>query len=151
MATINNWFNTHSDAILVTDKVNDPIDFSNSFIGKNRLMMELFSLKAVKEGISSGIKSAMPSKKNLKKTKSDKVAFLKKLGITDIVNSRRIINKKVGLVRELVDAGIHIYAFHIHFDEGKDEAYVACNEHQYFYGIYADDWNFNESLNCANH
>ena len=151
MDAINTWFIKHPDAILVTDKINTPIDFSNKFIDKNRLMMELFSLKAVKEGIESKIKSSMPSDNVLNKIQGDKVAFLKKLGVTDIASSRRIINNNLGLVKNIVDSGINIYAFHLHFDEGKDEAYVVCNENQYFYGMYADKWNFNEFLDCSKH
>ena len=47
MNEINNWFLEHKDAILVTDKVNFPRKFSNIFIDKQRLMMELFTLEAV--------------------------------------------------------------------------------------------------------
>ncbi len=38
---INLWFKEHTDAILVTDKVNSPKEFASKFIDKDRLMMEL--------------------------------------------------------------------------------------------------------------
>jgi len=34
---INTWFDQHPDAILVTDKVNSPREFSSKFIDKKRL------------------------------------------------------------------------------------------------------------------
>lgn len=149
MEKINSWFTKHSDATLVTDKINKPADFSKKFIDKNRLMMELFSIKALKEGLASKIKSSMPSNRVLNKIKGDKVSFLIKLGITDIASSRRIINTQIELINKIVDAGINIYAFHINHDKGIDEAYVVCNERQYFYGMYADKWDFNTYLDCS--
>lgn len=47
MYKINHWFKIHSDAILITDKVNDPINFINQFTDPNRVYMELFSLQAI--------------------------------------------------------------------------------------------------------
>lgn len=146
---INTWFSNHPDATLVTDKVNDPIDFSNKFIDKNRLIMELFSLKTVKEGIYSKIKSPMPSFSVLNEINGDKIKFLEDLGITDISMSRRVINTKKEFIKKITDSGINIYAFHINFDKGIDEIYVVCNENKYFYGIYADKWNFNAELDCS--
>ncbi len=145
---INLWFKNNSDAILVTDKVNTPMDFSNKFVDKNRLMMELFTWEAVKEGISAKIKSPMPTGGILGKIKGNKIEYLKKLGITDIASSRRIINNQKKLVNEIVKTNINIYAFHLHFDKGKDEKHVTCNESNYFYGMYADKWDFNSTLNC---
>lgn len=78
---INQWFSIHSDAILVTDKINTPLDFSKKFIDKSRLMMELFTWDAVKEGINAKIKSSMPTYALLKKIWFYKIAYLKKLGI----------------------------------------------------------------------
>ena len=149
MIDINQWFKDHADAILVTDKVNTPMDFSNKFIDKNRLMMELFTWDAVKEGIDAKIKSPMPTASILGKIKGDKIAYLKKLGITNIASSRRIINGQKELLSNIVTSGINIYAFHLHFDKGADEKYIVCEERNYFYGMYADMWNFNTLLDCS--
>jgi hypothetical protein len=70
------------------------------------------------------------------------------LGITTLAANRKIIETKNKLVESIVKAGIKIYAFGLNFDKGKDEKYVICNERQYFYGIYADKWDFNAALNC---
>lgn len=47
MTAINDWFKAHPDAILVTDKVNEPRKFAGQFIDKKRLMMELFDVNSV--------------------------------------------------------------------------------------------------------
>ena len=151
MALINGWFTEHPDAILVTDKINTPLDFSSKFIDKNRLMMELFSLEAVKEGLRSRIKSSMPSTNVINKIRGDKILFLKELGVTDIAISRRERHKQPENLKRMIDAGINAYAFHLHSDAEKDESYVVCNEYKYFYGVYADVWDFNATLDCSKH
>ena len=62
MDEINLWFKEHRDAILITDKVNFPTSFSEKFIDNKRLIMELFSLTAVKEAIESGIQPLLSEK-----------------------------------------------------------------------------------------
>lgn len=146
---INTWFSLHPEAVLVTDKVNSPIEFSEVFIDKNRLMMELFTWAAVKEGVVAKIRSAMPSGGLIFEIQGDKVEFLKKLGVSDIAISRRLKKAQRKVVKEIKASGINFYAFHLYFDKGKDEKYVVCKESQYFYGMYADKWNFNETLDCA--
>jgi glycerophosphoryl diester phosphodiesterase len=149
MAGINAWFKAHPDAILVTDKVNTPEDFASQFVDKTRLMMELFSWDAVEAGIKAGIKSAMPTGDILNRIQGDKIAYLKKLGVTDIASSRRILNREKSLVEKLTASGIRIFAFHVNFDEGIDETYVVCKERKYFYGMYADEWNFMAEPDCS--
>jgi len=38
--------------------------------------------------------------------------------------------------------GIKVFAFHINFDEFKDEAYTVREGFDYCHGLYADDWQF---------
>ena len=148
MTDINIWFNNHPDAILVTDKVNKPLYFSYKFIDKNRLVMELFSLGAVKDGIKANIKSAMPSWSVLSTITGDKVKKLKSMGVVAIAASRSVINDNKNLLNSLNKAGIKIFAFHVNLDKSKNEVYVVCNEMDYFYGIYADKWDFKSELDC---
>lgn len=142
MEAINDWFAAHPDAILVTDKVNDPIDFAAKFVDKNRLMMELFTMKAVEEGLTAGILSVIPSENVVDKIKGDKVAFLKNLGIKNIAVSRRKIKGKEDFFNNLKNAGIQVYVYHVNKDKGKDEAFVVLNELGLVYGMYADNWCF---------
>lgn len=145
---INSWFVSHPDAILVTDKTNDVAGFSQRFVDKQRLMMELFSWDAVAEGIQVGIRSAMPTDRLLRGLTPAGVSGLRERGITAVAGSRRLLEEDKVLVDNIVNAGINIYAFHINFDEGKDEEYVVCNESRYFFGLYADNWEIGKKVHC---
>jgi phosphoglycerol transferase MdoB-like AlkP superfamily enzyme/glycerophosphoryl diester phosphodiesterase len=138
MERINAWFTAHPDAILVTDKINEPGAFSAQFIDKKRLMMELFTWDAVKEGKDAGILSAMPTWKLVEGMTGDKVQVLKEMGVTDIPASRRIIDDNLTLLVQLKNNGIHVYVFHVNYDKGKDEAFVISHDMDYIYGMYAD-------------
>lgn len=142
MKAINNWFKNHKDAILVTDKINKPKEFSNQFTDKNRLIMELFSMDAVKEGMSVGIKSVMVSDNVWTNLPGDKVAELKKLKVKNVCVSRRMIDSNPELLLKLKENGIKVYVYHINFDKGKDEAFAVLHDMDYIYGLYADDWSF---------
>jgi Sulfatase len=139
---INAWFQSHSDAILVTDKVNEPAAFARQFIDKRRLMMELFSLEALREGLASGIASAMPSQSVIEQIEGDKTEFLKKSGVKDVTVSRRFVEQNFELFRAFKNAGIRTYVFHVNRDLGKDENYVAAYQFDDVFGMYADLWRF---------
>ena len=143
---MNKWFGDHPDAILVTDKVDTPIDFAEKFIDKKRLMMELFSWNSVKKGIETGIRSAMPTGSIIQEVEGDKVSYLKTLGVTNIAVNRRVIYSDKKLWKKIVQSGIKVYAFNL--DKDNTEIYVACNESDYFYGMYADIWDFDTPLIC---
>lgn len=142
MDAINRWFLDHEDAILVTDKVNEPRTFAGLFIDKKRLMMELFTLDAVKEGLSSGIKSAMPSQNVIEKLGDQKAEVLIALGVKNIAISRRYILYNSLFLKVLKSNNIKTFIYHLNFNEGKDENYVIINEMDYIFGIYADNWEF---------
>lgn len=140
---INNWFKNHKDAILVTDKINTPKEFSDVFIDKNRLMMELFSEEAIKEANKNNIKflaaprvfKGLKYKQRLEFIDANKIKYL-------TVPRKTIINSKA-YYTELKNKGIKIYAFGISFDKQADENYTLLNEMEFVYGIYADNWSFN--------
>lgn len=148
MKDINQWFNKYNDAILVTDKINTPLKFSKKFIDNKRLIMELFDWYAVNKAIESNV-TAMPTWSIVKKLKRNIVKKLLNLNIQYIALSRKTIYKNKSLLKELRNNNIKTYAFHINFENGKDEKYVFCNELDYFYGFYADKWDF-EKINCKN-
>jgi len=140
---INEWFKAHPDATLVTDKLNDPIAFANSFVDKERLIMELFSVMSAEEASSSGL-NAMISQIPFMKIKGDKLDFLKINNIKYVALSRRLIKREKELLVRLRDAGVKVYVYHVNFDEGKDENYVYDNEIGLVYGMYADKWVFDK-------
>ena len=142
MKRINGWFQDHKDAILITDKINEPKQFSEAFIDKERLMMELFSWEAVKEGIKAKIKSSMPSNRLIKDLKD--VNRLKKMGITEVAINRRLVERNLDLLKQLKQNGIRAYSFGTTHEIDKDELYVVKHEMDFFYGIYADEWTFKE-------
>lgn len=136
---INQWFGAHPDAILVTDKVNNPANFAGQFVDISRLRMELFSLPALKEASENGIASLI-AEVPLSQIKGDKLTYLKKNNIEYVSLSRRNIANKIALLQKFMDNNIKVYIYHVNFDEGKDEQYVFDNEIGLIYGMYADKW-----------
>jgi len=141
---VNKWFAAHPEATLVTDKVNDPVGFANSFIDKERLIMELFSPLAIEEANKNGIQ-AMISQQPLMRIVGDKLNYLLVNDIKYVALSRRIISSKTKLMLKLKENGIKVYVYNVNFDPGKDEKYVQDNEIGLVYGMYADKWVFNTS------
>ncbi|NQY05457.1 MAG: sulfatase-like hydrolase/transferase [Flavobacteriaceae bacterium] len=141
MEAINQWFQAHPDAVLVTDKVNDPKAFSEVFIDKNRLIMELFDEEAVEAGLAAEIQ-AMPSQKVIQNYSEEAIKALKGKGVDYVAISRTFIAENKELLKQLKENGIKVYAYHVNFEEGKDEEYMTRYEMDPIYGIYADDWDF---------
>ena len=146
---INQWFMTHPDAILITDKVRNVRSFTKLFIDNDRLIMEVFDWENLQFAQKIGIKSVMPTGNLLKKYQGDVVEYLKKNNVTEVALSRNFIVSEKQLVTELNSANIKIYAFHLNDKEGKGTNYVICNESHYFYGFYADIWHNKWQPNCS--
>ncbi len=142
MKTINKWFRDHPDAILVTDKVNEPKKFSRQFVDKRRLMMEIFTLDSLRAAQQLGLRAAIASYSVYSQVNGDKLKFFKDHGVTHVAVSRRIVASDIPLYEQLHRSGIKTYVYHVNYDPGKDEAYVVLNEMDYVYGLYADDWYF---------
>ncbi|WP_139278078.1 hypothetical protein [Pseudozobellia thermophila] len=141
MEGINSWFKAHPDAVLVTDKINDPMAFASAFVDKQRLIMELFSPMAIEQASKQGIK-AMISQEPLLALKGDRLDYLALNQVEYAAVSRRIIARNTKLMQQLKDQGVKVYVYHVNFDPGKDEKYVYDNELGLVYGMYADQWAF---------
>jgi glycerophosphoryl diester phosphodiesterase len=139
MEGINKWFANHPDAVLVTDKVNSPARFGKLFVDKSRLIMELFSLPAIREAELKGI-SVLISELPLSQIQGDVVSYLKAHKVGYVALSRRNLANKWALLKNLREQDLRVYVYHVNFDAGKDEAYVLENELGFVYGMYADDW-----------
>ena len=157
MPQINRWFASHPDAVLVTDKIDEPRRFSNSFTDPGRLMMELFTQHSLEEGLSLPIRSAMPTWKLLVKMfrvetlfrlPTDKARTLKEMGVNAVAVSRTKIEDNRPFLAHLKQSGIHVYLFKINRPAAFDETYVVCRELDLAYGLYADRWDFNTSITC---
>jgi hypothetical protein len=137
MDHINLWFKNHPDAILVSDKVNEPSKFASQFVDTSRLIMELFTLDAVKEGLTTGIKSAMPSEVVIGEINGD-LNLLIQLGVKNIALSRwSIIDDNALFLNGLKANNINAYIYLVF-----DEAIEVTNNMYYVFGIYADNWKY---------
>lgn len=143
MTAINKWFSEHKDAVLVTDKINEPKAFSEMFIDKDRLVMELFSWEAIEEAVDANIKSAMPSQNIFNRFKNKNlIEKLNEKGITDIAISRNIIASNIDILKKLKQNNIRVYVYNVNDRIDRGEDYVVKYEMDYVYGLYADEWNF---------
>lgn len=143
---INSWFEAHPDAILVSDKINEPRAFSEMFTDKSRLMMELFTFEAFQEAKTLGLKGVLLTHNLVRKLKGDKVKKLKELGVENIAVNRNDISKNIDLYNRIKKAGIKTFVYNINFEKGKDEIYVFKYEMGLIYGMYADRWTFPDTL-----
>ncbi len=141
MKGINDWFAAHPDAILVTDKLNDPVGFASKFVDKSRLLMELFSQMSIDEASANGV-NVIISQEPLFALVGDKINYLKVNNIKYAAVSRRIIRSQTKFLNQLREHGIKVYVYNVNFDPGKDEKYVYDNELGLVYGMYADKWVF---------
>ncbi len=139
LEVINNWFQEHPDAILVTDKINEPKRFSELFVDKKRLMMELFSEDAVEDGLRNGV-SVMISDNVLANISEDRLLTLRKKGLNYASISRHHIRRNKQLVKRLNKLKIKAYVFHLNRPKFIDEDYVLRYELSYVFGMYADNW-----------
>lgn len=139
MEGMNNWFQKHLDAILVTDKVNEPVAFANGFVDKKRLRMELFTTEAIEKASKNNIES-MVSGKPLSEIKGDPMTYFKEHKLKYVAISRRNIAAKKELLRKFRENDIKVYVYHVNFDSAKDEGFVLQNEIGIVYGMYADKW-----------
>ncbi len=141
---INEWFEKHKDAILVTDKVNDPIAFSKQFCDKNRLMMELFTEEAVNKGLECGILSVMPSQSIVRTMKKRDVETLAQKGIKHIVVSINFAEQHRKLLREMKKHHIKAYVYGLNFIPYLTEEDIIKHQMDNIYGMYAEKWDFNK-------
>jgi hypothetical protein len=166
MQTINEWFRKHPDAILVTDKINDPQRIFDEFLFPNRVIMELFSWEAVDKAIELGIKPMVSENlifgKSEKATQmgipptppmraSDLEQIFEEKKIEYICMSRyfHLIGNE-NLLQRLKTKGIKNYVFNLELPvpiSGMPaEEYVWYYEMNFCFGMYANDLSLLESL-----
>lgn len=124
---VNHWFASHPDAILITDKINEPKTFAQQFIVPERLIMELFTWEGVLETKANNI-TAMPSQSVLFNIKGNKIETLNKHNIKHIALSRIVIASNIELLKTLKANGIKVYAYNINDYIDRDELYVVKHE-----------------------
>lgn len=142
ISDINDWFTKHKDAIFVTDKINEPKKFLSEIeFERERVLMELFSLKAIKEANDLGA-SFLMTQRVLGNIKGDKVKKLKELNVDKIAISLPFLLKNEELVLKLKEHNIRAYIYLLGREPWKDENYMMLKGMDVAYGIYADDYYF---------
>ena len=146
MEAINLWFQDHPDAILVTDKINDPRRIFNEFSFPDRLLMELFSWEAIDKAIELGIKP-MATEELLYKT-SHIVKKLKRKKIEYVASSYIFTSEHKRIFKRLKRNGIKTYIFNLEepMSGQTAEEYVWNHEMKFCYGMYANNCDILESL-----
>ena len=160
---ISNWFNQREDAILVTDKIKDIELLELQIkIPKERVIIEVFNKESLFEAKSRGYKVIVDL--NFLKKIEDPLTFLKNNNIEFISSSVSIVKKLdnnilnfvktlfyTPLEKKLVDENYKIYAYHLNDKNlNIDEINLICNYSEFFYGMYADNWSFdNKKQICS--
>lgn len=138
LSDVEDWFRRHPDAILVTDKVNDPRAVADKFRMKDRLIMELFSWDAIESARLLGIKSAMPSWQLIESSNMD-VEELREMGIKHVAITKGKIIPNFDFIKDAKAAGIKFYAFNVNITKHENpELHFACSYLDIVYGMYLD-------------
>jgi len=124
---INKWFKNHKDAYLVTDKVDIPSEFIKKFKFKNRLIMELLSIKSILESTNLKI-HASPSTNIIKLLGNKGPNILYNMGIKYISVSYNFRN--TDLLKDYMKYGIKVFIYGNYGKEIKSK---------YFYGRYVNN------------
>lgn len=149
MERINQWFETHPDAILVTDKTTKAKKFSSQFKFNTRLMMEIFSFDQLEDALKKNIRMPILNFSLFQKIPGNKIDYMKARGLNAIAMDRNLIEENKGLLRLLGAHNIRVYFFQLNRWVNKDENYAFCNDLKYGYGFYADIWNFKVPRLCS--
>lgn len=161
---INKWFNKNKDAVLVVDKISNVKKFIEQIeIDKERIIIETFSKESTVQFKKKGYK--IITNIDFLRQLSDPIYFLKKNDIKNISVSQRIKKSveynfvnffkslyKLNLEKRLLNNGFKLYAFNLNEeDDTITEKDIICKYRYIFYGMYADNWDFNKSSNlCSN-
>ncbi|MDR0205790.1 MAG: sulfatase-like hydrolase/transferase [Bacteroidales bacterium] len=146
MNAINSWFEKHPDAILVTDKINDPERIYKEFHFRDRVIMELFTWNAVDKAIELGIKPLVSNFLYYDTPNFEQVFDNKKIEYCN--TGRYQISGNEDMLRRLKVKGIKNFVFGLDnpIKGVPAEKYVWANEMDMFYGMYARNFELLDSL-----
>jgi len=149
MESINLWFSKHPDAILITDKINDPQRIYDEFLFKDRLIMELFTWEAVDEAIELGIKPMVSANLIFGTPDIEQVLGVKKIEYICMSRYFHIAGNE-DFLRRLKKKGIKNYVYNLEsplpISGQTPEQYVWNYEMNFCYGMYANDLDLLELL-----
>ena len=146
MDAINLWFQNHPDAILVTDKTNEPEKIYNDFLFRDRVIMELFSWDAIDKAIELGIRPLVTDGLFFGTPDIEQVFEDKKIEYFGMGYYRMQGNED--LLRRLKKKGLKNYVWSLEVPvNGKPAEYHVWDyEMNFCYGMYANDLDLLTSL-----
>ena len=160
---INNWFNRNKDAILITDKIKDLNAIKNQIkIDKSRLLIETFSKESLIQFRDNGYK-VIANIDSLNEI-IDPIDFLNQREV-EFISVPHQIKKDLkynffnylknflseNSTRQLINNGFKFYAYGLNERKNRiTEKEIACKHRDIFFGMYVDNWNFNEPIKCIN-
>jgi hypothetical protein len=163
MESINIWFRDHPDAILITDKTNNPEKIYNEFHFIDRVVMELFTWAAVDKAIELGITPLVSenlifgSSKKAIEMGIEQIAPIRTADIEELLKNKKI--KYIGmsrnrifgnenLLRRLKEKGIKNYVWTLEWpiNGQPPEQFVWNYEMNFCYGMYANNLDLLASL-----
>lgn len=143
---IKKWFLQHKDAILITDKIDNPTEIVKLFPFRNRIWMELFTNNSIDEAIQLKIGGILITENLVNTMSKMRLKHLKNNGVNYIACSRNMVNKYPEKLDYLKSIGYKCYFYNINtenkINSGINEDYVLKYDLEHGYGIYADFWKF---------
>jgi hypothetical protein len=146
MEAINIWFQNHPEAILITDKIDDPQRIYDEFLFRDRVIMELFTWGAIDKAIELKIKPLVSNVLFFETPNFEQVFEDKK--IEYICMGHYQIAGNENLFRRLKAKGIKSYVWSLEWpiNGQPPEQYVWNYEMDLCYGMYANNLDLLESL-----
>jgi hypothetical protein len=104
--------------------------------------MELFDMKAIKEGLQIDSLSVMPSQSVISNLGKNEIKKLKEMGVLNIsvsVNFAKTNSEMMSYIKEL---GVNSYLYNVNIESWTNEKFVLKYFMDNAYGLYSDDWQF---------
>lgn len=121
---INEWFGSHPDAFLVTDKINDPEFFTEVFDFPSRLQMELFDVAALESANKVGLTNVVLAIGAILDDSENHQRFLNELDnkyeFIGLALSRHQFIKHFRLVKHAAAKGYEIYVYGVNDGRAYD-------------------------------
>lgn len=142
---VNSWFKTHKDAKIFVNDIQNVKEFSEQFIDKARLTMQLNSIKTILEATNLNIQ-VLPSVKTFMEMNSTL-----EQSITQVKVRPQITYLHKNRAEYFLKHKIKMFTYDLESNPGKSINYVLCHksERKYFYGMFVHTWDFNKTLDCS--
>ncbi|AHI53321.1 glycerophosphodiester phosphodiesterase family protein [Spiroplasma culicicola] len=133
---INKWFELHDDAVLITDKIDEPSRVMDEFKFPSRLKMELFSEKSIIESSNLNASSSMANY-NFIRDVNKPIEFLKLNNVEYIVSPVPSTDFQKKLLKEARTNDIKVFMYFS--DKIENLNPIIKSNINYMDGYYLDD------------